>query len=692
MGRLGVPDRSGREEPTKVPYNVTGGKADTTIPATWGTFDDALLVAQNGTAFAGIGYVFAENDPFTGVDLDECLDGDVLHPEAALIVGALDSYTEISPSGTGVKIWVEASKHGVTRCQTSDTPWGGKLEAYDRDRFFTVTGHVLRGCPNTINANQNGLDLVLAQMFGSADEVTYAQSEKPLLIPADDKLLERALAARNGDKLRRLFDGDTSLYDGDESRADAALVGALAFWSGDPVQVDRIFRRSGRMRPKWDERRRDTTYGAVTIANALRVVRERFDWTSIRNGGERVAFAEPASTSSEEIPGIAELLDMTETFVRRFVVLGEAGYVAVPLWVAHTWAIESTDTTSYLHVTSPEWESGKSRLLEVIEQLVRRPIYAASMTSAVLYRAVQSLKPELLVDEADNLFKDREAKNDLLGVLNSGWRRGALAYRIGGGNRDELQSFQTFCAKAIAGLDDLAPTLASRCVRVQMRRRRVEELIEDFYRDLAAADAKPIRDGFAAWSKAYQDTLRWSRPDRLGVRDRLEEGLRLPLAIAELAGERWTTRARDAFRELAGTSTDGAMSERVQLLTDLQVVFDANPGQDELPTSVVLQTLLDFEESPWRGWWGTEKDGVVYPGKGAAQKLAEHLKGFGIRSVQIGPREARVRGYRYADFEDAWKRYLPLPHPPPAPNPLNPLTPHDHALFGHPKSAHRPRL
>ena len=209
------------------------------------------------------------------------------------------------------------------------------------------------------------------------------------------------------------------------------------------------------------------------------------------------------------------------------------------------------------------------------------------MTSAVLYRAVQGLKPTLLVDEADNLFKDKETKSDLLGVLNSGWRRGALAYRIGGGNRDELQSFKTFCPKAIAGLDDLAPTLASRCVRVQMRRRRVDEPIEDFFRGPAAAEAKPIRDGFAAWAKTHQDTLRSARPARLGVRDRLEEGLRLPLAIAELAGERWVTRARDAFRELAGASTDGALSERVQLLTDIRIVFDANPGKDELTTSTV---------------------------------------------------------------------------------------------------------
>jgi hypothetical protein len=77
------------------------------------------------------------------------------------------------------------------------------------------------------------------------------------------------LAARNGDKLKRLLEGDTSDHDGDDSAADLALCMILAFWTQDPAQIDRIFRRSGLMREKWNSRRGDSTYGGWTISKAL---------------------------------------------------------------------------------------------------------------------------------------------------------------------------------------------------------------------------------------------------------------------------------------------------------------------------------------------------------------------------------------------------------------------------------------
>jgi hypothetical protein len=314
---------------------------------------------------------------------------------------------------------------------------------------------------------------------------------------------------------------------------------------------------------------------------------------------------------------VAALLDQTESFVRRYVVLDEAQYVVVTLWVAHTHAIEATSTTAYLHVTSAEAESGKSRLLECLEPLVPKPMYAASMTPAVLYRAVQKLRPTLLVDEADNLLGDKEARRELVGLLNAGYRRGALAYRIGGGNRDELHSFETFCAKAIAGLDDLVATLQSRCLRIEMQRRRADELVQDFFRDEAHAEAAPIRHGLAACVEQHVERLRATKPERLGVRDRLEEACRLLLAIAELAGERWQTRARDALRELAGAGTGGGMSERTQLLADIRDVFATAGDPAELTTAQLLEGLLAIDESPWRAAHLRDEDGscVRHPSK-----------------------------------------------------------------------------
>jgi hypothetical protein len=96
----------------------------------------------------------------------------------------------------------------------------------------------------------------------------------------DDELLRHAAAAQNGAKFLRLWAGDTAGHNGDDSRADAALVEILAFYAGpDPDRIDRLFRQSGLMRDKWDERRRDSTYGRDTIAKILGKMTEFYAMT-----------------------------------------------------------------------------------------------------------------------------------------------------------------------------------------------------------------------------------------------------------------------------------------------------------------------------------------------------------------------------------------------------------------------------
>jgi hypothetical protein len=124
---------------TKVPYDAkTGRKASSTDPATWATFDAALAACQ-ADSFAGVGFVFASDGDFCGVDLDDSIDPatSALKPWARAIVEQLNSYTEISPSGTGVKIFLRAKKPG-TRCRKAYED--GDVEMYDSARFFTVTG------------------------------------------------------------------------------------------------------------------------------------------------------------------------------------------------------------------------------------------------------------------------------------------------------------------------------------------------------------------------------------------------------------------------------------------------------------------------------------------------------------------------------------------------------------------------
>lgn len=129
-------DRPGRW--TKPPIDPhIGGEASSTNSATWGTLAEALARMERD-GLPGIGYVVSEDDPYTGIDLDKCRDpltGQIA-PWAETIIRDLDSYAELSPTETGVHVFVRASKPG-DRCRR------GKIELYDRGRYFTMTGQRL---------------------------------------------------------------------------------------------------------------------------------------------------------------------------------------------------------------------------------------------------------------------------------------------------------------------------------------------------------------------------------------------------------------------------------------------------------------------------------------------------------------------------------------------------------------------
>jgi hypothetical protein len=270
-----VTDRGGAKRWTKVPIAATtGGRASSTEPRTWSAFDEALAYFQAfRSRTAGVGVVFAAADPFAGVDLDDALDdAGAVREWARPILADLASYSEVSPSRTGAKVFLRGKLPEDCRHRN---PYGeGEVEMYDRARFFAVTGHRLADYPAAVEKRQAQLDRLYRLVFGgdSADRTRDPQTQRGTggIPDDDDALLDRAMSAANGDKFRRLWRGDLSEYDGDDSRADVALCLILAFWTGgDAARIDRLFRRSGLMRPKWDERRGPRTYGQLTIAQAL---------------------------------------------------------------------------------------------------------------------------------------------------------------------------------------------------------------------------------------------------------------------------------------------------------------------------------------------------------------------------------------------------------------------------------------
>jgi putative DNA primase/helicase len=124
---------------TKVPYHPDGYRASVTNPDTWSSFP-TVFKAYQADGFEGVGFVFSQEDPYTGVDLDKCRDSETgaLEVWAREVIDSLGGYTELSPSGTGVHIIVKAKlPEGGHR--------KGHVELYESGRYFTVTGALMEG-------------------------------------------------------------------------------------------------------------------------------------------------------------------------------------------------------------------------------------------------------------------------------------------------------------------------------------------------------------------------------------------------------------------------------------------------------------------------------------------------------------------------------------------------------------------
>lgn len=263
-------EKRGGDKPTKVPYQTNGQMASSTDPATWTTFELVVATLVSSKAYRGFG--FAITAPYCGIDLDHCREkaSGVIEPWALDIIRQFNSYTELSPSETGVHIWIRGRLPVGGRRK-------GRIEMYDSDRYFTVSAKPLDGMPLEIADRQAELEALHASLFAAADKP--AKSAVPIrmvtTLPDDMALLARARQWSNGDEFIRLYDyGDTSKYAREDneghSEADLALAGKLAFLTQkDANRIDRLFRGSALMRDKWDSSRGASTYGRNTIAKAI---------------------------------------------------------------------------------------------------------------------------------------------------------------------------------------------------------------------------------------------------------------------------------------------------------------------------------------------------------------------------------------------------------------------------------------
>lgn len=226
-------ERDGKQ--TKIPYRADGrGMASTTDSKTWASYQAACDTYSKG-GFDGIGFVFTATCPFTGIDLDHCRNPETgeLEKWASDIVASLNSYSEITPSNSGIHIIVKGKL----------PPGGnrkGPLEFYDHARYFTITGAHLEGTPDTIEDRQRELNDLHAKTFPKAAPASKpgGNGSHPIDL-ADNELISKAMIAANGAAFTALWNGDTSDHGGDDIGLQVMDNTLLAYpGSGQPNLTD----------------------------------------------------------------------------------------------------------------------------------------------------------------------------------------------------------------------------------------------------------------------------------------------------------------------------------------------------------------------------------------------------------------------------------------------------------------------
>jgi Protein of unknown function (DUF3631) len=669
---------------TKVPYRADypSSRASSKDPTTWCSFETAMRVysegGADGVAFALLGSGIA------ALDLDDCRDAgsDVLHEFGRRLVERCGSYAEITPSREGIRILGKGSGPKIHRKFAVAN--GASVEVYRNcERFITITGEQILHAPDRLA----DIDAVVDQVVTELDAAKRAKQQKQVVGFREPDERELADIINNGcgtsfggDKSRAVwFVIHTLLEQGkNKDEITAVLINPgngisehLLKRSEDPTayahrQIDRAIAERSR-RAAQSTGRADPAGAEIIRLSALpplRYDRER------KNAAKRLGVRTPvldslvkaertgsgAGASGHEIVlpepkpwddavnGVA-LLDDIVAAICRYVVLPEHAVRACACWVLHTFLAERFLVSPRLCISSPTKGCGKTTLLDVLARLVQRPLIASNITPAAVFRVIEKCKPSLLIDEADTFLG---VNQELRGVLNSGHRQGGSVVRVTGDDLEPRQ-FATFSPCAIALIGTLPSTLADRSIIIDLNRRRPTERVES-YRPDRAAHLDDLARQAARWARDNAIAVGAAEPEMPEeVTNRAGDNWRVLKAIATVAGGQWPGYIDQAAKAAQAQMGDEA-SKLEMLLGDIRA--GAFPGnQTEIRSADLVQSLTELEGRPWAEFGRT--------GKPLTQNsLARLLKPLRIRPGNIGPVDSRVRGYKRAQFQDAFERYL----------------------------------
>lgn len=253
----------------KIPINAkTLGNAGVGWPNTWSTLNYCIERLNTNPELSGVGLVLTTNDPYVAIDLDSCYFDGRISEDAQAVVDLMHGYTEVSPSGKGLRILVkgEVQKNHKT----------AKIEIYTQQRWVTITGKAISTIAK-IPDRQNELNSLVKLLADQPTRNTNT-AQRVIYQPLDDERIWQTLFnGKNGSMFRSLFDGDTSPVMNDESRAVIFLGNALAlFTQGDHARIKRLLYQTNLKKDKWETRRGNSTWLDWRITDCINYTRGKF--------------------------------------------------------------------------------------------------------------------------------------------------------------------------------------------------------------------------------------------------------------------------------------------------------------------------------------------------------------------------------------------------------------------------------
>jgi Protein of unknown function (DUF3631) len=353
-----------------------------------------------------------------------------------------------------------------------------------------------------------------------------------------------------------------------------------------------------------------------------------------------------------------DLLNELTVQLKRYLVLPQPeAATAMVLWVCFSWVHDIATYSPILAITSADADSAKSTASQIIARLTQKPHLLSEPSAASVYHLVDDNEcPTLIVDDADRLLPRFP---NLAHIVNAAWQRGAKVSRFDSRAKRNIY-YDAFYPKLINGIDillHLRPATRTRCITITLKPKLPTEKVTSFRFADNDEQFVVLQRKLRRWSMDNSDALKQAKPAMpKGYSDkftnRLEENYTLLFAIADLAGAKWGKRARDAAVKLTPIEP---LTDKRRLLADIARLFVEHGIRVRQQTVIVSDRLTALLAADVNSEWAD------YQGRGPINqfKVAHMLRTFGIRTHQMWLNGKNVNVYRFQDFKDDFKRYLP---------------------------------